>query len=357
MSILFRYLAGRILGSVALTLFGLILLFGFFDFINELADTRKGGYSMGMAMFHVALSLPGIVHESMPIAALVGALMALARLALASELTVMRASGLSTRRLAGYALSLGLGLGLLTLLVGEFVAPPAERLAQQIKLRASSKVVAQEFRSGVWAKDGQTFINVREMLPDASLRGIGLYEFDQAFNLRRVMHADQGSWSGEGHWRLLGVRETWLTPAGTRTQALDAQDWRTDITPDLLTALMIDPDRMALTSLYAYVRHLKENRQKATRYEIALWSKLAFPLATPVMLLLALPFGYYRPRTRNVGGPIMLGILIGLGFHLINRLAGHIGLLGDWPPMLAALLPLSLFSVAAMYALWRVDRH
>ncbi|MCO5760729.1 MAG: LPS export ABC transporter permease LptG [Chromatiaceae bacterium] len=355
MSILFRYLGAQILASVGLALMGLVLLFGFFDFINELDDTRQEGYTVGLAMLHVLLRLPGIAHESMPIAALIGALVALARLALGSEFTVMRASGLTTTRLVGHALAIGLLLGALTLFIGEFIAPPAERMAQQVKLRSTSQLVAQEFRSGLWAKDGKTFINIRQMQPDASLHGIRMYEFDAGFNLRRVLHAEQGHWSREGAWLLEQVSETLLEGDATRTRRLDRSTWQTDITPELLTALMVNPERMALTTLYAYVRHLTENRQKATLYEIALWSKLAFPLATPVMLLLALPFAYYRPRNRNVGGPILLGILIGLGFHLLNRLSGHIGLINEWPPALSALLPLCLFSAAALIALWRVE--
>jgi lipopolysaccharide export system permease protein len=182
-----------------------------------------------------------------------------------------------------------------------------------------------------------------------------MYEFDQAFNLKRVLQADRGAWAPAGNWRLEGVLETHISPDGTQIRQLSDAVWQTDITPDLLSALMVNPQRMALTTLYAYVQHLTENRQKATLYEIALWNKLAFPLATPVMLLLALPFAYYRPRTRNVGGQVLLGILIGLSFHLLNRLSGHIGLINDWPPVLSALLPLTLFSIAALTALWRVE--
>jgi lipopolysaccharide export system permease protein len=355
MSILFRYLSVQILASVGLTLVGLILLFGFFDFIDELGDTRQEGYTVGLAMLHVALRLPSIAHESLPIAALVGALIALARLAIGSEFTVMRASGLSTRRLAGYAVVLGIFLGLATLALGEFVAPPAERLAKQVKLRSMGKLVAQEFRSGLWAKDGKAFINIRQMLPDTSLRGIRMYVFDEDFNLQKVLQAEQGAWSQEGHWHLQGVNETTLGPEGTRTLTMAETNWQTNVTPDLLSALMVRPERMALTTLYAYVSHLRENQQKATLYEIALWNKLAAPLAVPVMLLLALPFAYYRPRSQNVGAQVLLGILIGLGFHLLNRLSGNIGLINDWPPAVSALLPLALFSVAALIALKRVE--
>jgi len=356
MNLFFRYLGQQIVASVGLTLLALVLLFGFFDFINELGDLDEQGYTVALALLFVTLRLPSIAHEIMPIAALVGALTALARLALASEFTVMRASGLSSRRLVAYALGIGLGLGVFTLFLGEVVAPPAERMAKQLKLRTTSKLVAQEFRSGLWAKDGRTFINVRQMQPDASLRDIRLYEFDAEFHLTRVVHAASATWATAGHWQLNAVEETFLRSDRSETRSLAETPWRTEITPDLLAALMVNPERMALTTLYGYIQHLKNNRQKATVYEIALWNKLAFPIAATVMLLLALPFAYYRPRTRSVGAQVLLGILIGLAFHLLNRLSGHLGLINEWPPVVSALLPLTLFSLAALVILGRIER-
>jgi lipopolysaccharide export system permease protein len=156
-------------------------------------------------------------------------------------------------------------------------------------------------------------------------------------------------------WELKNVTDTLIDVNGTQISRQALAKWKSPITPDLLSALMVNPDRMALTTLYSYVNYLRNNQQKATRYEIALWSKLAAPLAAPVMLLLALPFGYQQPRSGKLGSKVLLGIMIGLSFHLLNRMFGHIGLLNDWPPVFSALLPLTLFSAAALVALWRVE--
>lgn len=355
MSTLFRYLSGLVMASFGLAIGALLLLFGIFDLIGELDLVRAEGYTTGRAFLFVLLSMPGRLQELLPIAALLGAIFAFARLAANSEFTVMRASGLSTARLVGYMAALGLLLGGATLLVGEYLTPPAERLAQQIKIRSTSGIVAQEFRSGLWAKDGYSFVNIRQMLPDATLLDVRMYEFDDRFQLQRIRLAETARWTEAGQWRLERVTDTALTPAGTRVAHLAAADWRSPITPDLLSVLMVNPDRMSVATLYSYVSYLKANRQRATRYEIALWSKLAFPLAAPVMLLLALPFAYQQPRSGKLGSRILLGILIGLAFHLLNRMFGHIGLLNDWPPVLSALLPLTVFSVAALVALWRVE--
>ncbi|NTV96752.1 MAG: LPS export ABC transporter permease LptG [Thiobacillus sp.] len=356
MTLLFRYLSRQILAYFGLALLSLLLLFGIFDLMGEL-DSLKEGYTAGRAFLYVLLSMPGRAQELLPIAALLGAIFTFARLAGNSEFTVMRASGLSTGRLVGYMAVLGLLLGIATLLTGEYLTPPAERLAQQIKIRSTTGIVAQQFRSGLWAKDGRTFINIRQMRPDTTLVDVRMYEFDERFQLRRVRESESAHWTDAGRWELNHVTETTLSDQGAQVARQEMSDWQSPITPDLLSVLMVNPDRMAVTTLYSYVTYLRANQQKTTRYEIALWSKLASPFAAPVMLLLALPFAYQQARGGKVGSRILVGILIGLGFHLLNRMFGNIGLLNDWPPVLSALLPLVVFSGATLIALRRAEAH
>lgn len=356
MSILARYLGREILGSILMALTALLLLFTFLDFIHEVT-TIGPGYTLPVALLYILLSMPTHAQELLPASTVVGALFAFARLSTSSEFTVMRASGLSVGRLAAYMTVLGLLLAVLSFALGEFVIPHAERTAHQIKIRATTGVVAQQFRTGLWAKDGQSFINIKEMLPDATLRNMRVYQFDQAFHLLSIRLAEQAVWDLDGTWRLENVVQTHITPEGTRIERLPRMQWRSDLNPDLLTVLMIAPERMSTPALQSYIGHLRENKQKTTQYEIALWNKLSFPLASPIMLLLALPFAYARPRSANVSGRVLAGLMIGLGFHLLNRLAGHAGLLNDWPPLVSALSALVLFGLGAVVALWRVERN
>lgn len=356
MSILARYLAREILGSLLLALTALLLLFTFLDFVHEVGAIGPT-YTLPIALLYILLSMPTHAQELLPAATVVGALFAFARLSSRSEFTVMRASGLSVGRLATYMIVLGLFLASLSFMLGEFVIPHAERTAQQIKIRATTGVVAQQFRTGLWAKDGHNFINIQEMLPDVTLRSMRVYQFDEGFHLLSIRQAEQAVWDVDGTWRLEHVVQTRITPQGTRIEHLPRMQWRSDLNPDLLAVLMIAPERMSVQALRTYIKHLEENRQKTTHYEIALWSKFSFPLAAPVMLLLALPFAYVRPRSANVSGRVLAGLMLGLGFHLLNRLAGHTGLLNDWPPAVSALSALVLFGLGALIALWRVDRR
>lgn len=357
MTILRRYLAREIIASTAFVFAALLALFAFFDLIRELGDIGRGNYHLPQILGFVSLSLPGHVYELFPIAALIGTLFALAQLSAHSEFTVMRVSGLSTQGFAGALLQIGMVFVLLTLFFGELITPAAERLAQQLRLKATSSVVAQEFRSGLWVKDAQSFVNVREILPDTTLLGVKIFEFDQNYQLRTVSYAERGHHEEEGRWQLENVTQTHFTGERTEVAALPQLAWKSVLNPDILSVLLVVPEQMSAWSLYQYVQHLRENRQKTARYEIALWSKLAYPFATLVMMIFALPFAYHQSRSGGIGGKIFVGIMVGLGFHLLNRVFSHLGLLNDWPPFFSAFFPAVAFLATAMGMIMWLERR
>ena len=147
------------------------MLFAFFDLIHELGDVGRGGYTLSSALLFVALQLPSRMYELFPVAALIGTLFAMAQLVASSEYTVMRASGASLLQVTWALMRVGIPLAVATFLAGEFVAPPAERLAQQIRApsRGEARIVAQQFQSGFWFKQDLTFANIRSVLADMTL--------------------------------------------------------------------------------------------------------------------------------------------------------------------------------------------
>lgn len=352
-----RHLAREIYGATLLVLAAFLALFAFFDLIHEMADVGKSGYEFHHALAYVALTLPGRAYEILPIAVLIGSLYALTLLARHSEITVLRASGLPTGALLLTLAKIGVAFVVLTFIIGEFVAPPAERAAQQLRLTATSKLVAQEFRSGLWVKDGLSFINVREVLPDASLRGVRVYAFDADYRLNSVSEAETGSFVPPGHWQLTGVVRTEFSGGQARVSRPDVLDWESGLNPDILAVLLVVPERMSLVNLFRYIRHLSDNRQKTQRYEIALWKKLVYPLATLVMMALALPFAYSHDRMTAVSVKVFAGVMLGILFHMLNGLFSHLGVINSWQPLTAAVAPSVMFLLAAASMLWWVERR
>lgn len=356
MNLIARYLMKEVAMTSGFVFLALVLLFSFFDVAGEIGHLGRGGYGFNQMLLFVALNIPGHVYEIVPIAALIGSLFALSRLVMNSELAVILASGVSSWRIAKQLGIVGLCFALFVLAVGEIVSPWSEQAAQNVKLRATESVVAQTFRSGLWVKDGNTFINAREVLPDSRVRGLRVYEFDQNWELVSIVSAESGSWLKQ-QWKLSEVFDTSITAKGIRVVHEKSRDWKSVLSPDILSVLLIAPEKMAMPALLNYIQHLRENKQKTTRYEIALWAKLFYPLAIPVIMLLALPFAFHSPRSGSISGKVFMGILAGLVFHLTNRLFSHIGLLNDWPPLLTAAGPSLAFLGVALYALKRLERR
>ena len=352
-----RHLVREIGGATLLVLAAFLALFAFFDLMHEMGDVGRQGYALRHALGYVALTLPVRAYEILPVAVLIGALYALTMLAKHSEITVLRASGLSTSALLATLAKLGAIFALLTFLVGEFLAPPAARAAQQLRLDATSSVVGQEFRSGLWLKDGRSFINVREVLPDATLRGIVVYAFDENFRLHSISAAAEGRFVPPDRWRLGQVSQTLFDGIRASVRQHEEMHWVSAINPDMLAVLLVAPERMSLVSLGQYIRHLAENRQETRRHEIALWKKLVYPLATLVMLALALPFAYRHDRTTAVSTRVFAGVMIGILFHMLNGLFSHLGMIHGWRPLVAAVAPSLMFLLAAVAMLWWVERR
>lgn len=353
-----RYLMRETFAAVFLVLAAFIALFSFFDFIDELRSVGKGGYTLAHAALFVGLSLPGLIYELIPIATLIGSLYALSTLARHSEITVLRASGLATRDLLMTLFRSAALLALLTFIVGEALVPFAERFGQEMRARALSKVIAQSgFESGLWVKDGRSFINIRKATPDARLEGVRIYQFGTSNDLESVTEAQEAEYHQPDRWALKEVVRTVLNGDAARVERNDVADWHSAVTPDLLAVLMVSPERMSLWGLIGYTKHLAENKQKTERYEIALWKKLVYPLAALVMVALALPFGYSHNRVGGVSLKIFAGVMLGILFYALNGLFSNLGVINAWPPFASATAPSALFLCAAVGMLWWVERR
>ncbi|RQR37763.1 MULTISPECIES: LPS export ABC transporter permease LptG [unclassified Burkholderia] len=377
-----KYFARQIYVTFIFILFAFSGLFFFFDLISELNSVGHGNYKFGYAVLRVALQTPSRFYEIIPVAALISAIYVFAQMAANSEFTIFRVSGLATNQALRSLLKIGVPLVIITYLIGEFVGPYADQLSERVRLQALGASVSSNFQSGVWVKDtlaarenGEQvtrFVNVGSLSPDSTISNVRIYEFDSKFQLQNVRIAQTGRYEPPGHWLLKGVTETELTPIKPiggepadalnpvyRSQQVTLPEYRlrSDLTPQILSVLLVSPERMSLINLFRYIQHLRENQQDTQRYDIALWRKLLYPFAVFVMLVLSLPFAYLHTRAGVVGVKVFGGIMLGMSFQLLNTLFSHIGTLNTWPAPLTAATPGLIYLALGLFALKWVDRH
>jgi lipopolysaccharide export system permease protein len=362
MKIFNRYFWQETSINILMIMLGLLAMFSFFDLIQELDSLGRGDYDLSKMLVFVLLSIPGHIYDVVPVAVLVGMMYSLGTLARNSELVVMRVSGLSILNIGYILIKVGLLFTVLTFIVGELITPISEKMAQRMRIKATDSVIAQDFRSGLWVKDGKSYVNAETVLPDASLLNVHIYEFDENFKLRSISIAKKADFTDE-RWRLSEVTQTKyhtykkIEQNNVQTQFFNKANWNSSIRPELLNVLLVAPEKMSAWNLYSFINHLQANKQKTTRYDVALWSKMIYPLACMVMVILALPFGFLQQRSGGTSAKIFIGVMLGVTYQIMNRVFTHLGVLNDWPPLMSAIAPTILFLIAGLSLLFVIERR
>ncbi|MDF1485668.1 LPS export ABC transporter permease LptG [Ramlibacter sp. H39-3-26] len=363
-----RYIYREVLTAVAFVTLGFLALFFFFDFVDELRWVRRGspdGYQASHALLYVMLSMPSHLYELLPITVLIGTIYVMARLAQSSEYTILRTSGFGPARALRMLAGLGVAFVALTFAVGDYVAPVTDRLAQFVKARYEGRITLGQ--TGAWLRErqgGNTYsVNVRALLGAGSMQSVRIFEFDPQGYLVSITQARSGNIAPGGGWDLAGVqRMVFHTRDGDHAHVehlqLDTWHWPTQISREMTSAALLDPDRMRTIDLFKYIRHLDANGQSAQRYEIEFWRKVFYPLSCLVMMVLALPFAYLHFRSAGLATYVFGGVMAGISFFLLNNMFGYIGNLQHWSPWLAAASPGMIYSVLSLAAFgWLVLRR
>ncbi len=357
--ILARYLARAILVTSALVLFVLLVLAAIFGFVGELDDVGQGSYGVADAARYVALTLPGMAYELFAPAVLLGSLLGLGGLAANSELAVMRAAGMSNARIVGAVLLAGTVPMLGVALIGETLMPRAARAAEELRLVALEERASLGGDNGLWVRSGPRYVSIGSVLPDFTLVDVEVHEFDGS-RLLRAVSAASARQSGDD-WLLEGVATTRFADSATTVVGDETVAWSTLapdgtplVDPAVLASLSTSPEELSARALIDQVGYLRANSLESRSVELALWSKLANPLSTLVMLMLSLPFAFGSARGGGAGQKIFVGIMLGIGYVLLNRLLVQLALANGLPPAASALLPVALFALVASLGVRRI---
>ncbi|TAK62346.1 LPS export ABC transporter permease LptG [Methylobacter sp.] len=355
MNVLTGYIVREILKGSFVAVVLLLTLFNLFTFSDELKDLGKGSYDLQDIFYYLALTSPTVFYELMPASALLGSLFILGAMGNNRELIAMRAAGLSVLGIIRAVMVAGAILVAISILVGEFIAPVAERTARVIKVTAQNEQVVMNVKYGLWLREGKKFINVRKIQDDGSLADINIYELDDQRRLRYSTHAEKASFQGDQQWKLEQIRRSDISLQQMAASSQPEQMWQSTVAPDLLEIVVVNPNNLSMYDLAMYIDFLKDNHQKSHDFELAFWGRVVNPLVVFVMLLVSAPFVIGVKRGVNVGARMMIGVVIGMSFNIIDKIVGHIGLIYDLNPPLMAFMPSLTVLVLALFALNRVQ--
>jgi len=352
MKIIDRYIARTVISAILMVMLVLVAIFSFFEFIDELDSLGRGRYGITEVIQYVLLKIPGLTYSLFPMGALIGSLMGLGTLVASSEMTVIRAAGVSLPRTVMAVMKAATLVILLALVVGEFIAPYTQQQANTLRSVAMADQITLKSQYGFWARDGHSYINIRKILPGDRIENIQIYEFDDSNRLRVSTHAEAAEYR-DGAWLLQGIEQTELQDERVVSRQVDRAAWGSLLSPDLINVVVIKPQNLTLWGLVKYIRYLRGNAQNTLQYEQALWVKLSYPLAIAAMVFLAIPIVLSGIGTSTTGQRIMLGALIGLVFHIVNQASSQLGLLLNLNQFLSAVMPTLLVVAVGLVLMQR----
>lgn len=340
-----RYLARTVLVS---TLGAWAVLLGFdllTAFVNELDEIGEGGYTLSHAVLFTAYTVPRRMYELFPTVALIGSVLGLGGLAARSELTAMRAIGLSRLRIGMGALGLVMLLTALMMVNAETVAPFGEQSAQSVVTQAKTGDVVVARVSGLWVREGNVFLNARDGanrrtagVEWTELRGVRLFEFDAKGKLLSMAEAKTAEHRGD-QWLLRDVKRSRFGERSVKTETLAEEAWESDLDDKALSAAASRPRYLSSSELERNIEYMQRNGLDAKAFENAYWARWFYPLNVLVLCLAALPFAFGSLRSGGFGKRLFVAIVIGVAYLLAQRLVVSLSDVYRFDARVAYLLP------------------
>ncbi|CAM4227702.1 LPS export ABC transporter permease LptG [Pseudoalteromonas byunsanensis] len=346
------YLGRSILQTTGFALLVFVGINTLIKYIEQLKSVGRGSYDMLDAMLYTVYSMPGDIVVFFPMAALIGGLTGLGALASSSELVVMQAAGMSRLQIIGSVMKTAIVLALCMMALGEWGVPQAEKAAKQLRNNAIFGGEVFNAQKGVWAKDGNNFINIGNIEQSGDLKDVNIYYFNDALELVKVMRVERGRSVPQG-WIFSGIEEVTISEDKINTYYRESQIYNSQLTAEKLDVVSIDPESLSFRGIWSYLSYLEQNDQDTSSYDLALWRKVMQPLTIAVMLLVALSFIFGPLRSVSMGARIIMGVVTGLAFHLSNEIFGPIVMVYDVPAVMGAMMPSVLFIGIASYLLKR----
>ncbi|WP_327439774.1 LPS export ABC transporter permease LptG [Pseudomonas donghuensis] len=327
---------------------GLASLFAFIDEMGDVTDT----YTLMDAGNFVLLTAPRRLYDMLPMAALIGCLIGLGSLASSSELTIMRAAGVSIGRIVWAVMKPMLVLMLAGILIGEYLAPVTENKAQAERSLAQGGGEAQSSKRGMWHRQGEEFVHINSVQPNGLLYGVTRYRFDNERHMQTSSFARRAQYKDD-HWLLSDVTTTYFRGDHTEVVKTPEERWDVSVTPQLLNTVVVAPESLSITGLWDYIHYLSDQGLNNARYWLAFWTKVLQPMVTAALVLMAISFIFGPLRSVTLGQRVFTGVLVGFVFRIAQDLLGPSSQVFGFPPLLAVVLPAAICAVAGLWLLRR----
>lgn len=353
--VLHRYVIREFLKIFALSLSSLILIYVVVLFFQKMSLFNRYQAPFYLMFEYLLYKIPEATFQwTIPYAALLSTLLTLGMLSRHSEITAFKAGGISLYRITLPLIFIVLVISFLSFLANDYLVPftnQETRYLLDVKVRKEPP--ANYFRNfKIWYRSDHRILNIQLLVPEKkTLKGFTLYEFDDQFRCVRRVDASEARWADE-KWRLYdGATRDFDESGSVRMTSFDEMDFPLKEDWGAFQKSTWDSDEMNYAELRAYIREIQASGYDATRYKVALYSKLSYPLLNVIMVLIGIPFALKTGRSGGVALSIGVSVIIGFIYGIVFYVFISFGNSGILPPILACWIPTFLFGLAGIFTL------
>lgn len=347
-----RYIVRHIFALSAIVALALLTIYSFTTFVGDLDEAGRGGFGLPQLALYTLLNLPSGLQVLLPIIAMLGTLMGLGQLAAQNELTALRSAGVSNLRIGAAAMMAGLVLGLAGWLVGDWLAPQGRQAAERLRSESRYGGDAGVLGKPIWLREGPHVIRVGRLVSEDHLQNATIYTLGEGLRLQSVATVEDARFAGD-HWLLDGYTQTLFGEQGVDITRKAQTQWRGGLSPQLLRLFVLEARSLSATGLMRLIVYLDVNGLDSASQRLDLWKKLVAPLTVMAMMLFAVPFVFGSLRSSGAGQRLLVGVVAGIAFYVVNEVSASLGLLNGWHPALAAGAPTVLLALLGLVRLQR----
>lgn len=353
MRLLGRYIAHSVFMSTLAVLVVIVGLDLVFSLLDEM-DNLRGDYGFAQVVNYLLIRLPNRFYLFLPIAILVGVLIGLGNLAATSELTVMRAAGISIPKLIFQACKPVFVLLMLAMLASEFWLPSLGQYADTYRWeklngkRQATLVTSHD----LWLKENNNFYSINVARDDGQLLGVRVFELNDDWSLNKMIAAPRADYL-DNKWQLTNARDITFSATQLEETTYPKLAINLPIEPQYVALQAFEAADLPLSQLWKYAGYLAAKGQASGYYWLAFWKKTLLPVTVFAVVLLGASFTFGPLRSVPAGTRVFHGIVIALSVKFVQDLLGPSALLWGFNPALAVLIPAGF---CAAFGFWFIYR-
>jgi lipopolysaccharide export system permease protein len=309
------------------------------DFIEKVDNFVDKSASISTLMLYFMSSLPLIFTRVTPLAILMAAFMTIGGLSRTGEITAMRAGGLSLIQIARPLFTMTIIITVGIVLIQELVVPINARTMKRIwNIQIQGETGPQIVRDKIWYRSDNQMIYIGQAQPGAGLlRDIAIFDLNERFNIVKRVDAPRAEFK-DNAWTFFDTIARHFSPisgeiieqSSAAKTALSFQK-----TPENFKHVEAAPGELTFFELDQEIVRLRTEGYSTVRQEVDMQTHIAAPFACIVMVLLGIPFALHRGRSASLASGIVISILVGVLYFVLNSVSTVFGYSGILPPVIA----------------------